>query len=72
MKGSSNMTNFKINNRTISLTDDQLLLTKQIAILGLFPSLISTCFIRLLKVSSHYSHNTSSPRWLINYTFGIV
>ena len=34
MKGSSNMTNFKINNRTISLTDDQLLLTKQIAILG--------------------------------------
>ena len=28
------MTNFKINNRTISLTDDQLLLTKQIAILG--------------------------------------
>lgn len=28
------MTNFKINNRTISLTSDQLLLTKQIAILG--------------------------------------
>lgn len=34
MKGSSSMTNFKINNRTISLTSDQLLLTKQIAILG--------------------------------------
>ena len=28
------MTDFRINNRTISLTDDQLLLTKQIAILG--------------------------------------